>query len=277
MRCAIINITADKNTFKKLPQYMLDLKIPIIDDQFINHLIEITKHAGQVIMEIYRKDFQVTVKDDLSPLTSADLASNNVILKALKKLTPDIPIVSEESTLDSDIGDIFWLVDPLDGTKEFIAKTNEFTINIGLIVNARPLFGVIHVPALQKTYWGGASYGSSLLHHGIKQSMKVNQTDFVFKCLDVISSKSHLNQETISFINQLEPYQLSSIGSSLKFCKIAEGLSDIYPRFAPTMEWDTAAGQAIAECAGKKVIDYNTGLPLTYNKENLLNPSSIVQ
>ena len=243
--------------------------------------------AGREIMTIYdNNDFQVETKIDDSPLTIADKRANDIINKFL--LPTNIPIISEENKqLDfserKDWNEC-WIVDPLDGTKEFIKRNGEFTVNIAFIKNNAPIFGVIYVPAKNKLYIGDVIRQKS--YKGIID----NNEDFVFvaselkqikqstmgKNIRVVGSRSHMNDDTLLFIDKLKnqykkEVEIVSKGSSLKFCLIAEGEADVYPRFAPTMEWDTAAGQAICEAVGIKVIDQETSLPMLYNRENLLN------
>jgi 3'(2'), 5'-bisphosphate nucleotidase len=252
----------------------------------INKLIAIAQEAGDEIMKIYARDFSVETKDDKSPLTEADKKSNEVILKGLKELSPEIPFISEETKLtpyeERKNWRQFWLIDPLDGTKEFIKKNGEFTVNIALIENGVPVVGIVHVPAQNKTYYGAKGIGSFKSAIGNPQSVIRNDSHYASKeRVVVVASRSHLSEETLQFIEDLKTkgkeVEFLSSGSSLKFCLVAEGAADVYPRFGPTMEWDTAAAHAVVMYAGKEVINYETKQPLIYNKENLLNPWFIVE
>jgi 3'(2'), 5'-bisphosphate nucleotidase len=251
--------------------------------------IEAAIKAGEKTLEYFEKEMAVEKKGDNSPLTMADLESNKIINELLEPT--GIPILSEENKiLPYEIRKgwhLFWMVDPLDGTKEFIQNSPEYTVNIALIENRKPVIGVIYVPASKVLYYAisgscafkvnsGASLSYDLL---ISNSVKLPLTSGPKVKTAVIGSKSHMSEETLSFIDKLKEYQgecnLVSIGSSLKFCLMAEGTADIYPRFGPTMEWDTAAGQAIAEASNCRLIDANNGEYLRYNKEDLYNPSFI--
>ncbi|MCL4117309.1 UNVERIFIED_CONTAM: hypothetical protein GTU68_031540 [Idotea baltica] len=248
-------------------------------------LIEIAQDAGKAILEIYNSDdFGVEIKEDKSPLTAADKAANDVIVKGLEKHYPEIPILSEEmKEVEYEVRknwEYFWLVDPLDGTKEFIKRNGEFTVNIALIHNGEPILGVIDLPVKTTTYFArkGDNKCSYKVDKNGKSDIKVKPADGD-TCI-IMASRSHLNEETQNFVDEqkkrFENIEFVSAGSSLKFCFIAEGKANMYPRFAPTMEWDTGAGQVIAECAGATVINKETGKPLQYNKENLLNPYFLV-
>ena len=243
-------------------------------------------------MEIYdHDDFEVDFKKDDSPLTKADIASHKIILKALTKT--NIPILSEEGRNieyeERKVWNKLWIVDPIDGTKEFIKKNGEFTVNIALVEDQSPVLGVIYVPALKDLYFASKDLGSfickkvdlnSSYNEIMRNSIKLPQENRSDK-FTIVASKSHLSKETQDFIdevrNQKGDIATISRGSSLKLCMVAEGQADCYPRFAPTMEWDTAAGHAICLYAGKKVIDNHTGEEMLYNRENLLNNWFIVQ
>jgi dTDP-4-dehydrorhamnose reductase len=260
----------------------LDMKY-IVDEEL---LVDIASRAGEAIMEIYVQDFEVVTKEDKSPLTEADQNANEIIVKALKEHYPHIPIISEENKMVPyevrKQWDAFWLVDPLDGTKEFIKKNGEFTVNIALIEHGKPTFGVVHVPATGVSYYGGHEKGSYCVQRGKEaQKMEHNLIPYADKAhVVVVASRSHLTQETEDFVADLKAkgktVDYLSSGSSLKFCLVAEGKADVYPRFGPTMEWDTAAAHAVALGAGRQVFKANTAEPLTYNKENLLNPYFVV-
>lgn len=241
--------------------------------------------AGQAILEIYDAYLNgsaevagIEVKDDQSPLTRADLAAHQLISEQLRSLAPEIPVVSEEdanSLVFRKSTGRFWLVDPLDGTKEFIARNGEFTVNIALIDDGRPVWGVVYAPVLDRLYFGGRGFGSQLMADGVTRDLVVSVSPEIGDCWRVVASKSHLNTETQSFIDRLGKVNLVQAGSSLKLCRIAEGSADIYPRLGPTCEWDTAAAQAVVEGAGGVVHDL-LGKSLQYGKPDVLNPSFIV-
>ena len=245
----------------------------------IEDIQAIAKDAGDVIMEIYQKDFGVAYKDDKSPLTEADLASNEVIMKALESY--GLPILSEEGKEipyeERKAWEYYWCIDPIDGTKEFIKKNDEFTVNIALIHKDTPVLGVVYAPALDEMYW--AKQGEGAFKNGEKLPLKTNETPE--KSLVVVASKSHLSEETQAFINDLakttQKITQESRGSSLKLCIVAEGEADIYPRLAPTMEWDTAAADAVVRESGKMTYQFEDQEPVVYNKEDLLNPWFIVK
>ena len=231
-------------------------------------------------MQVYGgDDFGTVTKADNSPLTKADLASNKVILEQLQALTPDVPVLSEESkhlpyTERKDWGR-FWLVDPLDGTKEFIKQNGEFTVNIALIEDGAPIFGVVYAPALKLTYWAAAGVGA---FKGTDTQTPIEASDYGGGTLKLVASRSHAGAATEALVAELErdtAVELVSIGSSLKLCLVADAQAHLYPRFGPTMEWDTAAAQCVAEQAGALVREPGGGA-LRYNKENLLNPHFIV-
>ncbi|MDC1371402.1 3'(2'),5'-bisphosphate nucleotidase CysQ [Flavobacteriaceae bacterium] len=247
--------------------------------------------AGKKILEIYTShDFIVEYKSDESPLTLADKSSDEIIKNALR--VSNIPILSEEgNVLDYNKRKglkQLWIVDPLDGTKEFIKKNNEFTVNIALVENNRPNLGVIYAPALKVLYFSEEKFGSYKLElktstlstldysSAIKLPLIMNKNNY-----GVVISRSHLNKETLSYIEKLKKTRSKvesvPVGSSLKFCLLAEGTADCYPRFSPCMEWDTAAGQIICKEAGFVLIDQITNTQMLYNRENLLNNSFIVK
>jgi len=243
----------------------------------------IAKEAGDEIMRIYQQDFEIDYKSDNSPLTKADLKSNEIITESLKNFYPEIPILSEENKeVPYNIRknwEYFWLIDPLDGTKEFVKKNGEFTVNIALIQKDTPVLGVIYAPVVEILYYAQKDRGAFKQKKNRKPQRLPIYNHPNNNTLKVIVSKSHYNQETKDFVNNLKSQyknykkiEFINIGSSLKFCLVAEGKADIYPRLAPTMEWDTAAGQAVAEEAGGEVVKYKMKTSLKYNKENLLNP-----
>ena len=237
-------------------------------------------------MTVYAQDFTVETKGDNSPLTLADQKSNAVIIKALKELYPDIPIISEETKLtpyeERKNWKMYWLVDPLDGTKEFIKKNGEFTVNIALMSDGHPVLGVVYAPAKNLMWYGMEGSGSFMMNgDGSKTPLKKGSNWRDLQKVNVVASRSHLSDETLQFVEDLKKegkeVDFVSSGSSLKFCLVAEGKADVYPRFGPTMEWDTAAGQAVIEIAGGSVLNWETKKRLEYNKENLLNPFFIVE
>lgn len=252
--------------------------------------------AGKSIMEIYgnpETDFNVELKADNSPLTIADRKSNEIITSALSEL--DIPILSEEGKhLPYEVRKEWhrlWVVDPLDGTKEFIKRNGEFTVNIALVENGSPVLGVIYVPVQKKLYWGIDGIGAGRIDD-IDSSAAISSFDNLKsssvalpavndrKNFVVVASRSHMSEETVAFVDKLRnehsEVELVSKGSSLKICLVAEGSADVYPRFAPTMEWDTAAGHAIAKGAGCEMWHTDFSAPLKYNKKDLLNPWFVV-
>jgi 3'(2'), 5'-bisphosphate nucleotidase len=249
------------------------------EDLPMEALIDLARKAGNAILAIYDTDFSVYEKADQSPLTEADMASHKVIVKGLAELTPEIPILSEESAdipyATRSSWSRYWLVDPLDGTKEFVKRNGEFTVNIALIEGERPVFGVVHVPVSGVTYHGGAGLGSFRLdEEGDQQSIAVGteRGDPV----KVAGSRSHAGESLQRYLDNLGSHEIVSMGSSLKLCLVAEGAADIYPRLGPTSEWDTAAAQAVVEGAGGRVTDLQMQ-PLSYNtKESLLNPHFFV-
>jgi len=282
----------------------------MIDTLTILTSIHAAMEAGNAILQVYHSsDFKVEQKDDKSPLTLADRRAHEVIVKHLSQF--DIPVLSEEG---QDIlyderknWDTFWLVDPLDGTKEFIKKNGEFTVNIAMISNHKPVAGVVFVPDKNILYFASSEIGSYRVDMGqiggwlnskfgnqsrfenlsasaidatlselISQSAKLPVSDSTNQPFTIAGSRSHSTPELEAFVKEKRKeygeVEFISAGSSLKLCLVAEGRADIYPRTGPTMEWDTAAGQAIVECSGGKVYQYDTTEPLKYNKENLLNP-----
>lgn len=246
-------------------------------EDLIQQLLPIARVAGDAIMAVYsRGTSEVQLKEDDSPVTEADLAAHRVLASRLKPLLSECPVVSEEdagSLLHRQSHGRFWLVDPLDGTKEFIARNGEFTVNIALIEDGRCALGVVHAPAIDALYWGGANFGAFRRMGGQTVPIKVAAAEAGGACR-VVASKSHLNETTRSLIDRLGEVSLVQAGSSLKFCRVAEGEADIYPRLAPTCEWDTAAAQAVLEGAGGVVVDLQ-GMPLLYGKPDVLNPSFI--
>ncbi|MFC2162655.1 3'(2'),5'-bisphosphate nucleotidase CysQ [Candidatus Altiarchaeota archaeon] len=256
----------------------------MLEDIDVEKLIEISHSAGQEILKVYDGDFKVEYKQDKSPLTAADKGSNDVINEALTNLYPDIPILSEENkSISYDerrSWDMLWIVDPLDGTKEFVKRNGEFTVNIGLVKDGIPVFGVVYVPVTDTVYYTGKG-----------QAFKVVGDEPPARCpldlerdaseLVVVASRSHMSAETEEFIKRrgkdYESTRMVASGSSIKMCLVAEGSADVYPRLAPTMEWDTCAAHAVVLASGKDVTGYGNGESLRYNKEDLLNPWFVVE
>ena len=235
--------------------------------------------GGEEIMKIYAEEFEVLTKQDNSPLTIADQNANSIIEKVLQKT--GIPILSEEGKHEDYLirknWDKLWIVDPLDGTKEFVKRNGEFTVNIALVENGIPVIGVIYVPVKKWLYYG-SSVGGFKKVDGIIQKLPIcDDRDH----LVVVGSRSHLSIETSDYFDSLKKkhgeIEIVSMGSSLKICLVAEGKADLYPRFAPTMEWDTAAGHAILNSVGKNLIDFKTKRPMEYNRINLRNNWFIVK
>ena len=256
----------------------------------LNRAIEAAIAGGDEIMQVYNTDFQVDHKADESPLTEADRRAHHAIQEILS--AESFPILSEEGKQlpfeTRSQWEAFWMVDPLDGTKEFVKRNGEFTVNIAWIENGVPVMGVIYVPVLEQLYVGWSGQGaywmstqtavtwSDLQGRGSALPKPASPETFT-----VVGSRSHMSPETESFMNQLQDkhgtIEVLSRGSSLKLCMVAEGKAHVYPRFAPTMEWDTAAGHAICSAAGFRVTHHDSDRELTYNKENLLNPWFVVQ
>lgn len=250
----------------------------------LNKLLEIAKEAtlagGAEILKIYDTDFSFEEKEDNTPLTIADKNANDAIEKLL--VETDIPVLSEEGKKinfeDRKNWEYLWIVDPLDGTKEFIKRNGEFTVNIALVKNGVPILGVIYVPVKDWMYYGHNELGSFKIENGEIEKLprQINKEKYV-----AVGSRSHKSEETEAYFEELKAkhgeIDVVSMGSSLKICLVAEGVADVYPRFAPTMEWDTAAGHAIAACAGKTFLDYKTKKEMVYNREELLNNWFIVE
>ncbi|MFM4850812.1 3'(2'),5'-bisphosphate nucleotidase CysQ [Aeromonas rivipollensis] len=240
----------------------------------ISALEPIARAAGDAILTIYRQPFAVEYKQDESPLTAADQGAHEVIVQALARLTPDIPVLSEESdaeTMQARLGwSRYWLVDPLDGTKEFVSRNGEFTVNIALIDHGRPVWGLVYAPVLDKLWYGGKEVGAWRVADGTHKAIQTRPHE-AGQAWRVVGSRNHLSQETLDYLAPFGEIELVSMGSSLKFCIIAEGGAELYPRLAPTCEWDTAAAQAVLEGAGGSVTQLD-GSALAYNKPDILNP-----
>jgi 3'(2'), 5'-bisphosphate nucleotidase len=251
----------------------------MLNNQLIDAVITISRNAGEAILEIYSSDFDYEIKEDLSPLTEADKISHKIICQMLKSLTPNLPILSEEdSNISYDIRskwNKYWLIDPLDGTKEFIKRNGEFTVNIALIENNTPILGVIHIPTSNETYWGSNIDGSYYMNKDIVKK-KISVSNNNASKIRILASKSHPSKNLDLFLRMMGDYKIINKGSSLKFCLIANGKADFYPRLGPTSEWDIAAGDAIVRYAGGYISDLDNH-PIKYNtKESFLNPYFIV-
>ncbi|HHZ68906.1 MAG TPA: 3'(2'),5'-bisphosphate nucleotidase CysQ [Methylococcaceae bacterium] len=244
-------------------------------------ITEIAEKAGAITLAWYQKEVAVDYKADQSPVTAADLAANHFICQALRERYPEIPLLSEEnkavSYSERAEWETFFLIDPIDGTKEFINQSDQFTVNIALIHRGVPVLGVVYAPALKAMYT--ACQGQGAFKNGRRLPFKKNAKPD--QSLTVVASKNHLSVETEQFIKGLtestEKVTMKAIGSSLKLCLVATGEADLYPRLGPTMEWDTAAAHAVVLAAGKQVLQFGTDKPLVYNKADLLNPWFIVQ
>lgn len=255
-----------------------------MDSKFLCIAIDAALEAGKEIMRIYldsKQDFGIEKKVDNSPVTLADKAAHTCIVRHLEPT--GIPVLSEEGAhLPYEVRRAWhrvWVVDPLDGTKEFIKKNGEFTVNIALVEDGSPVLGVIYLPATEVLYTGVVGEGAWKEMRGNREILNGKSPNG--KCFTIVASRSHMSPETEEYISQMrrkyDDIRIVSGGSSLKICLVAEGTADVYPRLAPTMEWDTAAGDAIARAAGKIVVDARTGQPLIYNKPDLHNPWFIVQ
>jgi len=242
-------------------------------------ILEIAHKAGKAILSFYNEEIDVERKDDDSPLTKADLAAHNIILEELSKLTPGIPVLSEEGGIpdyeERKSWDKYWLVDPLDGTKEFIKHNDEFTVNIALIENNKPVLGVVYIPAKGVSYIGSREGGSYKISGDRPEVRICSEKPDLSKPLTVVASRSHGSDDLEEKLSEknIRIGKKIPAGSSLKFCLVAEGLADIYPRMGPTMEWDTAAGDAVFRYSGK---EGERESPLRYNKENLKNEGFLI-
>ncbi|MDA3871555.1 MAG: 3'(2'),5'-bisphosphate nucleotidase CysQ [Candidatus Marinimicrobia bacterium] len=242
----------------------------------IEKIIEISKKAGKETLKYYNDNVKIEYKDDNSPLTQADLVSHRIIVDFLEKLTPKIPIISEEGEIpEYNIRKKwmkYWLIDPLDGTKEFIKKNGEYTINIALIIDREPVVGVIYVPVTDIFYYGEKNKGSFKIENGETKRIFANKID-ENSPLTVIESRSHPSKELEKYLQTINVKDRVQVGSSLKFCLVAEGLADIYPRLSPTMEWDTGVGDCIYRNAAMGKENYS---PIIYNKPILKNKNFII-
>jgi 3'(2'), 5'-bisphosphate nucleotidase len=243
-------------------------------------LLEVTalaREAGRAILEIYASSFSVQEKEDRSPLTEADLRSEKLILAGLKRIAPEVPVLSEET------GQVpwatrkhwgrLWIVDPLDGTKEFVQRNGEFTVNIALVDEHRPVLGIVHAPALERSYY--ACEGVGAFRSDVQAAGRpIRAAQRGAGPLRVVGSRSHRGNSLDAFLARVGAHEFVEVGSSLKLCLVAEGLADVYPRMGPTCEWDTAAGQCVLEQAGGQVLKLD-GEPLAYNREDTLNPNFV--
>ncbi|GMH40721.1 hypothetical protein BSKO_08625 [Bryopsis sp. KO-2023] len=259
----------------------------------VRDIIRVAERAGDVIMKVYQGSMNVEYKSDDSPLTRADTEANEVICAELRRITPHVPIVSEELRQQPfsirEAYQYFWCVDPLDGTKEFIKRNGQFTVNIALIRKDTPILGVVHTPCQNKTHWAVEGKGAFKQEGGVETQIRCAEFDLSDPGLTLVASNSHNNPATVEFTSQFKEPNFSQLGSSLKFLLVAEGTAHAYPRLAPTMEWDTAAAHVIVTEAGGEVIqagrcdnkgnaleDWKTTLeknmPVVYNKQDLLSP-----
>jgi 3'(2'), 5'-bisphosphate nucleotidase len=260
----------------------------MLNEQLIENIVAISHQAGDKIMDIYQNDFAIYEKSDKSPLTEADLAAHNCIVEGLSQVS-QLPILSEESAeiswQERSTWNTYWLVDPLDGTKEFIKKNGEFTVNIALIKNGVPIFGVVYAPVLEQTYVGVLGQGAYKITAGVKVDI-TPKTWTKGETWKIVGSRSHQSPEIEALLDSLEgETELVAMGSSLKLCLVAEGAAHLYPRLGPTCEWDTGAAQAVVEAAGGKVTIIKVATdalkadapPLRYNqKDSVLNPYFLV-
>jgi len=245
----------------------------------LQSVIALAREAGVAIMQIYQQDFAVEQKSDRSPLTEADLAAHRTIVDGLQRLTPDIPVLSEESSsipfTERSAWQRYWLVDPLDGTKEFVKRNGEFTVNIALIQDHAPVLGVVCVPVTGRVYYGARDAGAWREDPG-QERVAIRVEPRHHRPVRIAGSRSHAGDSLTRYLENLGEHEIVSMGSSLKFCLVAEGQADVYPRLGPTSEWDTAAAQAIVEAAGGRVTDLQLR-DLRYNtKDSLLNPHFLV-
>jgi 3'(2'), 5'-bisphosphate nucleotidase len=256
--------------------------IELLTDALCQRLREGVHAAGRQVLAIYAQDFDVATKADESPLTEADMAAHHALVELLDALTPGVPVLSEES------GEIpyatrqawarYWLIDPLDGTKEFVSRNGEFTLNVALVEHGVPVFGIVHAPVLDTTWWGQVGEGAWKQQGGESRAIRVRELpDPAREPWKVVGSRRHGTAAFEAFCAALPAHERLSLGSSIKLCRVAEGEADLYPRLAPTCEWDTAAAQAVVTAAGGEVLDAHTLEPLRYNRQaSLQNPWFIV-
>jgi 3'(2'),5'-bisphosphate nucleotidase len=245
---------------------------PAADKALIEAMCALALEAGAAALRIYESDFAVATKGDASPVTEADRLGEEIILAGLRRVAPAIPTLAEEAASEGiipELGREFFLVDPLDGTREFVTRTGEFTVNIALVRDGAPALGVVYAPAAGKLYAGCAGEGAYLTKvvNGVPaETLCINARKSPARGLVAVASRSHRGPETDAFLATLDIADFAAAGSSLKFCLIAEGLADVYPRLGRTMEWDTGAGQAVLEAAGGRVIEFESETPLRYGK-----------
>ena len=246
-------------------------------NQLLLEVTALAREAGRAILEVYASSFSVQEKEDRSPLTEADLRSEKLILAGLKRIAPEVPVLSEESAQapysTRRNWSRLWVVDPLDGTKEFVQRNGEFTVNIALVDSQRPVLGIVHAPALERTYYACEGVGA-FRSDAQAAGRPIRVAKQRHAPLRVVGSRSHRGSSLDAFLSRVGPHELVEVGSSLKLCLVAEGQADVYPRLGPTSEWDTAAGQCVLEQAGGQVLKLD-GEPLEYNRENTLNPNFI--
>lgn len=240
--------------------------------------VALAREAGRAVLSVYASAFTVQTKGDASPLTEADLRSQEILLRGLKKLAPEVPILSEEADSAPRATragwDWLWVVDPLDGTREFVQRNGEFTVNVALVHGHRPVLGVVHAPVLERDYYACEGYGA-FCSTADSAGRPLSVTIPAARPVRVLGSRSHRGASLDRFLERLGPHDMVAVGSSLKFCLLAEGRADVYPRLGPTSEWDTAAGQCVLEQAGGEVVDL-AGRPLEYNaRSGLTNPHFI--
>jgi 3'(2'), 5'-bisphosphate nucleotidase len=256
----------------------LEGEVTVNQDSMLDQLVEISRAAGKAILAVYARAFDVREKNDASPVTEADDRAEAVILEALAALTPSIPVVSEEAAAAGavpTVGDRFWLVDPLDGTREFMGRNGEFTVNIALIEDGVPTQGVVLAPALNRIFGGFVGSGGFVEENGHRRAIKCRRPPS--EGLTVVSSRSHGDAEALNAFLAGRPVARSApAGSSLKFCMVAAGEADLYPRLGRTMEWDTAAGHAVLAAAGGRVRDLS-GAELRYGKPLFANPHFVAE
>ncbi|GED23448.1 3'(2'),5'-bisphosphate nucleotidase CysQ [Halomonas halmophila] len=253
-----------------------------VTDNMRDRLLAGVEAAGREVLTVYNRTYEVETKDDDSPLTEADMAAHHALVALLETVTPEVPVLSEES------GEIpfetrrswerYWLIDPLDGTKEFIKKNGEFTLNVALVENGDPVFGIVHAPVLDTSWIGQVGQGATKIEKGTTREIQVRALpEAGAEPWKVVGSRSHGSDEFEAFCARLPEHERVSMGSSLKLCLVAEAEADLYPRLAPTCEWDTAAAQAVVIAAGGQVLNAETLEPLRCNQQDsVLNPHFIV-
>jgi len=258
------------------------IKLSLLINSTYKDVILLAQEAGKGILDVYSKNIDIFEKVDKSPLTEADLLSHKTIIEGLAKITPDIPVLSEESSKDEISNrlswETYWLIDPLDGTKEFVKRNGEFTVNIALIHKHEPVFGVVHAPVLEVTYWGGRGLGAYKIQNNKSNVIHIRKRPSDSAEWKIVGSRSHQSDEFKTFIEKYPGAEIISMGSSLKLCLVAEGAADLYPRLGLTSEWDTAASQAVVEAAGGHVFRMPEMEPLrcNENQSSLLNPHFLV-